>query len=228
VRSFVLITFLLAFSSVANAIGAGQYYYFISDRCSPKGPQAPEERGAVTPDVMLFEVLPAGISDYVVNMNIGALNNYAEEGQTYLSELEAEQVYTAGQTVENGNRLIHHDFMLQREAMPLDDLVSVLSGFSQLQKDKGYYYKTILALPSPSATFKAVTSVRLTEVDNKNHMFLSHYRSDYFLLDETGNAEDAAFISVDHNAALTSVIHPHRSPYNIYTAKGLCGEKWLP
>lgn len=227
-RSFVLITFLLAFSSVANAIGAGQYYYFISDRCSPKGPQAPEERGAVTPDVMLFEVLPAGISDYVVNMNTGALINYAEEGQTHLSELEAEQVYTAGQTVENGSRLIHHDFMLQREAMPLDELVSVLSGFSQLQKDKGYYYKTILALPSPSATFKAVTSVRLTEVDNKNHMFLRHYRSDYFLLDEKGNAADNAFITVDHNAALTSVIHPHRSPYTIYTTKGVCGEKWLP
>ena len=145
-RSFVLVTLFLTFSSVANAIGAGQYYYFISDKCIPKGPQTPKERGAVTPDVMLFEVLPAGISDYVVNINTATLTNYAEEGQTYLSELEAEQVYTAGQTTENGYRIVHHDFMLQREAMSLDALVSVLGGFSQLQKDKGYYYKTILKL----------------------------------------------------------------------------------
>lgn len=227
-RSFFLVALFLTFSSVANAIGAGQYYYFISDKCSPKGPQTPEERGAVTPDIMLFEVLPAGISDYVVNMNTGALINYADDGQAYLSELETEQVYTAGQTTENGRRIIHHDFMLQREAVSLDTLVSILSGFSQLQKDKGYFYKTILALPNPSATFKAVTSVRLTEVDNKNHMFLSHYRSDYFLLDEKGNAKDTAFLTVDHNASLTGVIHPHRSPYAIYTTHGVCGEKWLP
>ena len=48
---------LAMFQPSAHAMNAGRYYYFISDSCIPKGPQTPEERGVVTPDIMLFEVL---------------------------------------------------------------------------------------------------------------------------------------------------------------------------
>ena len=121
----------------AYAIDAGQYYYYISEKCVPKGPQEPKARAAVTPDLWLFEVSPAGISDYYVHMNTEALNQYTDEGKSYLAELEAEQAYNAGHASEQGTG-VTHNFMLQREAIGLTELIDILSGFSQHQKEKGY------------------------------------------------------------------------------------------
>lgn len=210
----------------AQAIEAGQYYYFISEQCEPRGPQAPEERGAVTPDLLLFEVVPAGISDYFVHMNTEALVYYTEEGQEYLTGLEQEQAYTAGSDNSDGSSIIHHDFMLQREAINLKDLISTLNRFSQQQTEKGYYYRTILALGDESARFKAVTRVRLTESEAANRMLLSDYSTSYYRLDKAGNASATPFISVDHNALMRKNIHQYNSPFNAYTTTHVCGEKW--
>jgi len=214
------------FHHSAKAIEAGQYYYFISEKCEPRGPQTPEERGAVTPDVMLFEVVPAGISDYFVHMNTEALVHYTEEGQEYLTRLEEEQAYTAGGDNSHGSNSIHHDFMLQREAISLKDLIATLNSFSQQQTEKGYYYRTILALGDERARFKAVTRVRLTGSAATNRMLLSDYSTSYYLLDKAGNANATPFISVDHNALMRKNIHQYNSPFNAYTATHVCGEKW--
>ena len=220
-------------SNTALAIEAGQYYYFISDKCVAKGPQTPEARGAVTPDIMLFEVVPAGISDYYVNMNNNALIHYTEEGQEYLASLESEQAYTAGKTPSNesvrkdGNA-IHHDFMLQREAIDLKTLVNTLNGFSQLQTDKGYFFKKIVGLSDTNAKFKAITRVRLSDIGHDKRMMLTSYTSDYFRLDEQGKASDTPFITADHGAALRSSLHDANSPYAIFTKNSVCGEKWEP
>ncbi|TKB02739.1 hypothetical protein E5672_12810 [Alteromonas portus] len=218
-------------SNAAFAIEAGQYYYFISDKCEAKGPQTPEERGAVTADVMLFEVVPAGISDYYVNMNTSALVNYAEAGQEYLSSLESEQAYTAGKTpskdsLRKDGNAIQHDFMLQREAIDLKTLINALNGFSQLQSDKGYFFKKIVGLSNPKAKFKAITRVRLSDMGYENRMKLTSYTSDYFMLDEQGKAPDTPFITVDHGAALRNSLHDTNSPYAIFTQNSVCGEKW--
>ncbi|WP_334019606.1 hypothetical protein [Alteromonas sp. S015] len=220
-------------SNTAFAIEAGQYYYFISEKCVPKGPQTPEARGAVTPDVMLFEVVPAGISDYYVNMNTSALVHYAEEGQSHLSSLEAEQAYTAGKTpsqasIRKDGNAIHHDFMLQREAIGLKALINTLNGFSQLQSDKGYFFKKIVGLSNPDAKFKAITRVRLSDIGHDKRMMLTSYTSDYFMLDEQSKASDTPFISVDHGAALRSSLHDTNSPYAVFTQNSVCGEKWEP
>ena len=220
-------------SNTAFAIEAGQYYYFISDKCVAKGPQSPEERGAVTPDVMLFEVVPAGISDYYVNINTNALVHYAEEGQDTLSSLETEQAYTAGKTqskdsLRKDGNAIHHDFMLQREAIDLKTLINTLNGFSQLQSDKGYFFKKIVGLSNPNAKFKAITRVRLTDMGYENRMMLTSYTSDYFMLDGQGKAPDTPFIEVDHGAALRGSLHETNSPYAIFTRNTVCGEKWEP
>ena len=212
----------------AQAIEAGQYYYFISEKCEPRGPQTPEERGAVTPDVMLFEVVPAGISDYFVHMNTEALVHYTEEGQEYLTRLEEAQAYTAGSDNSEGSNVIHHDFMLQREAINLKELIATLNSFSQQQAEKGYYYRTILALGDESARFKAVTRVRLTESAVANRMLLTDYSTSYYLLDKTGNANDTPYISVDHYASMRKSIHQYNSPFNVYTTTHVCGEKWEP
>ena len=218
---------LAMFQPSAHAMNAGQYYYFISDSCVPKGPQAPEERGVVTPDVLLFEVLPAGISDYMINMNTAALINYNEEGQGYLTGLEEEQVYTAGQVAQNAN-FTQHDFMLQREAIGLKALINILNAFSQHQADKGYFYKKLLSITNPNTRFKAVTRVRLTDVDQKNKMQLTEYASRYYVLDSQGTASSTPFIEVDHGKALREDIHSFDSPYRIYTKHGVCGERWVP
>ncbi|AXT38700.1 hypothetical protein D1814_08460 [Alteromonas sp. BL110] len=220
-------------SNTTFAIEAGQYYYFISDKCVAKGPQTPEERGVVTPDVMLFEVVPAGISDYYVNMNTNALVHYAEEGQDILSSLETEQAYTAGKTpskdsIRKDGNAIHHDFMLQREALDLKTLINTLNGFSQLQSDKGYFFKKIVGLSNPNAKFKAITRVRLSDMGYDNRMMLTSYTSDYFMLDEQGKAPDTPFIAVDHGAALRGSLHETNSPYGIFTRNTVCGEKWEP
>ena len=141
---------LTVYQPTATAMDAGQYYYFISDKCIPKGPQTPEERGAVTPDVLLFEVLPAGISDYMINMNTSALSNYNEEGEDYLTSLEEEQVYTAGQVTANAN-YTQHDFMLQREAIGLKALINVLNAFSQHQ---AIFIKSCSQSPTPTLDLK--------------------------------------------------------------------------
>ena len=203
----LLLTTCAVLSNTAFAIEAGQYYYFISDKCVAKGPQTPEERGAVTPDVMLFEVVPAGISDYYVNMNTSALVHYTEEGQAHLSSMEAEQAYTAGKapskdSLRKDGNAIQHDFMLQREAM---------------QSDKGYFFKKIVGLSNPGAKFKAITRVRLSDMGYDNRMMLTSYSSDYFMLDEQGKASDTPFITVDHGAALRNSLHDTNSPYAIFT-----------
>ncbi|WP_246223279.1 hypothetical protein [Alteromonas profundi] len=218
---------LLWFIPSAHAIKAGQYYYFISQQCVPKGPQTPKERGAVTPDLWLFEVSPAGLSDYFVHMNTDALSNYAEAGKAYLSDLEEEQAYTAGQSSDD-NKKIQHDFMLQREAITLDALVDALSGFSQHQKEKGYYYRKILSLDKSDAMFKAVTKVQLIDFGVTEKLFLADYSSHYYLLDEKGKPLATPFISVDHKEALSQDIHPYKSPFNQYTRNGVCGERWVP
>lgn len=133
----VLMLLITVLGSVATtpvyAIVAGQYYYFISDKCVAKGPQTPEERGAATPDIMLFEVVPAGISDYYVNMNTQALVHYTEEGQAQLNSLESEQAYTAG---KDGSS-VHHDFMLQREAITLKTSLRRSTAFRSCSLTKG-------------------------------------------------------------------------------------------
>ncbi|MDO6566933.1 hypothetical protein Q4561_07665 [Alteromonas sp. 1_MG-2023] len=225
--SSVLLAGMFVHHPTVFAMSAGQYYYFISDKCIPKGPQAPEERGVVTPDVLLFEVLPAGISDYMITVNTAALNNYNEEGQDYLTSLEQEQAYTAGLVTDNA-KYTQHDFMLQREAIGLKELINVLNGFSQHQADKGYFYKKLLSVTNPAARFKAVTRVRLTDVAQVDKMYLSEYTSHYYLLDSQGSASDTPFIKVDHNKALRGNIHDTNSPYRIYTKHGVCGERWVP
>ena len=225
--SSVLLAGMFVHHPLVFAMNAGQYYYFISDKCIPKGPQAPEERGVVTPDVLLFEVLPAGISDYMINMNTAALINYNEEGQDYLTGLEEEQVYTAGQVAQNAN-YTQHDFMLQREAIELKALINILNAFSQHQADKGYFYKKLLSITNPNTRFKAVTRVRLTDMDQKNKMQLTEYASRYYVLDSQGTASSTPFIEVDHGKALREDIHTFNSPYRIYTKHGVCGERWVP
>lgn len=230
-KTIVLATYV--FSQSVSAIEAGQYYYFISDKCAAKGPQAPEERAVVTPDVMLFEVVPAGISDYYVNMNTSALVHYADKGQETLSSLEAEQAYTAGKapskdSLRKDGNTIHHDFMLQREAIDLKTLINTLNGFSQLQSDKGYFFKKIVSLANSDAKFKAITRVRLSDMGYNKRMILTSYTSDYFMLDAQGKASETPFISVDHGAALRSSLHDTTSPYAIFTQDVVCGEKWEP
>ncbi len=221
--------------STAQAIEAGQYYYFISDRCVAKGPQTPQARGAVTPDLMLFEVIPAGISDYYVNMNTNTLVHYTPDGQKRLTEYESKQAYTAGKSMASNLKshavdgaIIHHDFMLQREAIDLPTLIEALNSFSQLQNDKGYFFKTLVGLSDPNAKFKAITRVRLTDNGIANRLLLNDYTSEYYLLDTNGKAASAPFIKVDHSAALRRDIHPAESPFTRYTQHAVCAEKWVP
>lgn len=210
----------------AIAMNAGQYYYFISDMCLPKGPQTPEEQDAVTPDVLLFEVYPSGISDYAVEINTDALVSYSLEGRTRLSELETEQVYTAGRN-PNDTRQTFHDFMLQREAIGVSTLVNTLNSFSQDQVSKGIYYRKLLSLNNSQARIKAVTRVRLIEVGDEPTLFLSQYRSDYYQLDKSGLPIEPVFISVDHRTALTSPLHSNDSQWNATTINGVCGRHYV-
>ncbi|GMM67383.1 hypothetical protein MTsDn1_06770 [Alteromonas sp. MTD1] len=230
-----MITVCMFSSMPVQAIEAGQYYYFISDKCVAKGPQTPEARGAATPDIMLFEVIPAGISDYFVNMNTKALIHYAEEGQAFLSSLEQEQAYTAGKGDINtqlshakDGSIIHHDFMLQRESIDFNTFVATLNGFSQLQTDKGRYFKKIVSLGNAKPAYKAVTRVRLTDNGMDKRMLLSDYSTSFYPLNEEGVAEETAFITVDHNSAMRASIHEKSNPYAVYAKHYVCGEKWEP
>ena len=163
----------------------------------------------------------------MINMNTSALSNYNEEGEDYLTSLEEEQVYTAGQVTANAN-YTQHDFMLQREAIGLKALINVLNAFSQHQADKGYFYKKLLSITDPNTRFKAVTRVRLTDVAQENKMQLTEYASRYYVLDNQGTASSTPFIEVDHSKALRQDIHSTTSPYRIYTKHGVCGERWVP
>ncbi|WP_414828975.1 hypothetical protein [Alteromonas sp. H39] len=228
IRCFSLLTILsLACISSAQAMRAGDYYYFISERCEPRGPQEPEQKAAVTPDVRLFDIVPAGISDYYVKMNTSALADYPEEGQRYLDDLAKQQAYTAGESSDNPQET-HHDFMLQREAIDLAELIRTLNVFSQRQSDTGYFYKKLLTLSDDKARFKAVTRVRLTETGVDNALYLTTFTSEYFKLDDNGSAAAEAFITVDHAKAITRHLHDADSPYAHFVSEGICAEKWVP
>lgn len=218
----LLVTITLGQS--AAAMEAGEYYYIIAERCELRGPEDPEERDKVTPDLRLFDVVPAGISDYYVKMNTEALRDYAPEGQEYLTDLAARQAYTAGTDANTDHT--HHDFMLQREAIDLAELIRTLNVFSQRQTAQGYFYRQLLTLPHGSHTFKAVTRVRLTELGQPQRLYLADFSSQYFKLDQAGQPETKPFIEVDHRAALTRAIHEQGSPYAQFTQDGVCGEKW--
>ena len=204
---------------------AGDYYYFISDMCTPLGPIDDEAAlNAITPDVKLFEITPAGISDYYIHMNTQALSNYAQEGIYLLEQLEEEQAYTAGANPQNPKQ-IFHDFMLQREVISFSQLVSTLNNFSQEQTLKGQYYRKLLSSNDRHARFKAVTSVRLIEVENSDVMFLSQYKSNYYRLNKQGETISPAFMSVNHRTALTRSLHPATSKWSSTTINGVCGKK---
>jgi len=206
----------------ANAMGAGDYYYFISNRCQPLGPVDDEVAlDAITPDVKLFEVAPAGISDYAVYMNTNALSNYTDEGRARLRQLEAQQAYTAGANPSNPNQ-VFHDFMLQREAITLSQLTATLNRFSQGQTQKGYFYRKLLGINDKHATFKAITRVRLLEMDDRGNLFILYYKSEYYQLDKQGSPIEPVFISVDHRAALTANLHPHHDKWQRSTIDGVC------
>lgn len=226
-RFILFIVFSFIFVASAHAMRAGDYYYFISDRCEEKGPEDPEQNAAATSDIRLFDIVPAGISDYYVKMNTKALVDYAEEGQSYLDDLAKEQVYTAGQSSDKPEES-QHDFMLQREAIGLAELIRTLNVFSQRQSDTGHYYKKLLTLTEDTARFKAVTRVRLTETKVENTLYLSTFTSEYFTLDENGNTADTPFISVDHAKAMTRHLHQADSPYTPFIKEGVCAKKWMP
>ena len=223
----LLILFSFLNITAAQAMRAGDYYYFISERCEARGPQEPEKKAAVTPDIRLFDIVPAGISDYYVKMNTRALVDYAEEGQRFLDDLAKKQAYTAGQSADNPEET-HHDFMLQREAIDLAELIRTLNVFSQRQTDTGYFYKKLLTLADETARFKAVTRVRLTDTGVENALYLTTFTSEYFRLDDDGNAAETAFITVDHAKAIARHLHRDDSPYASYVKKGVCAEKWMP
>lgn len=210
-----------------HAMRAGDYYYFISERCVAKGPQDPQEKAAVTPDIRLFDIVPAGISDYYLKINTEALVDYAEEGKRYLEDLAKTQAYTAGQNPQNDNET-HHDFMLQREAIDLAELIRTLNVFSQRQSDTGYFYKKLLTVADDTARFKAVTRVRLTETTVDNTLYLAGFTSEYLMLNESGEAARTAFITVDHLKAITRHLHKPDSPFANYVTDGVCAEKWMP
>ena len=215
---------MLAASLSVSAKGAGEYWYTISERCEPLGPTDEEARDAITPAVVLFEIVPAGISDYYIKVNNDALESYTEEGKAYLDDMASLQAYTIGKSPSSAQESIH-GFMLQREAIELTTLVQLLSSFSQMPSDIGYYYKQLLKLDSKDAKFKAVTRAEVIDTGAPNRLLLNTYQTDYFLLTEAGKPEDGPFITVDHKQALSAPLHDSKSPWFKSLEKGLCGEK---
>ncbi len=215
----------LLFSSQSLAMNAGRYYYIIADQCEARGPTDPEALDKVTPDVLLFDVIPAGISDYYVNMNTDALSDYTQDGVDYLSSLESEQAYTVGRDT-NG---VYHNFMLQREAIDRTTLVDLLASFSQRQSDKGYFYRKLLTLDPTFSRFKAVSSVKLVEnTQLPSALLLTEYTTKYYLFDNTGNAQQEPYIEINHLASIKRGLHQPRDPFYPLMANGLCGEEWKP
>lgn len=210
-----------------NAIEAGSYYYFISDFCNALGPIHDEVAlDEITPDVKLFDVVPAGISDYNVHMNTEALSNYTSEGKALLQKLEDEQVYTAGINPKNSAQ-IFHNFMLQREAISFSQLVSMLNSFSQDQTLKGQYYRKLLTTKNNNSRYKAVTTVQLVKTENQFNgvLFLSQYRTDFYHLNGEGVPMSPVYIRVNHRQALSNNLHSIRSEWARTTENGVCGIK---
>ena len=204
---------------------AGSYYYFISNLCEPLGPINDEVAlDAITPDVKLFDIVPAGISDYYIQINTQALSNYTSEGQYLLKQFESEQVYTAGINPQNSKQIIH-DFMLQRDTISYAQLVATLNSFSQNQTIKGQYYRKLLNTNDRNSRYKAVTSVRLIEMEKSGVLFLSQYRSNYYRLSNEGTPHHLVDISADHLKALTHELHPINSQWTHTTKNGICGTK---
>ncbi len=213
---------LSLFSNASFAMQAGSYYYVISEQCKAVG-LSDEQHTKLTPDVMLFEVTPAGISDYAVTMNTAALTDYTEQGQQLLSAWENEQVYTVGQAANPAHS--YHDFLLQKETLSYTQLARTLNLFSQAQSARGHFFKQLLKIDADSARFKAVTRVRLFDEGYQNRLFLKQYVSEYFLLDENNKPRQPAVITVNHRAALTNDLHRPGQPWFSSTQQGACGER---
>ena len=219
-----LLALIILTSFRVSAMEAGEYWYVISQRCELLGPTDEAERDAITPALVLFEIVPAGISDYYFKVNTKVLSNYTDEGRDYLEDLSSIQAYTTGKSNTAANESVH-DFMLQREAIDRTELVKRLSSFSQVPSDVGYYYKHILKLSDNNAKLKAVTRARLIDTGANNRLYLDSYQSEYYLLNDEGKPQNDAFIIVDHKKALTAALHTEDSPWKLSLKNGVCGEK---
>lgn len=203
------------------AINAGEYDYLTPEQCATPGLIEDKQTG----DVML-EIVPAGISDYQLKMNTRELSEYTSGGQTLLSQLEDEQIYTVSQSQANPGASEHH-FLLQRQRLKYQQLVGTLKLFSQNQNDKGHYYTSLLKIADDKVRFKAVTKVRLFETGVKGRVLLTQYQSDYFLLDESGQPASQPTISVDHIKGLSAALdRPAKS--KLFDHTGLCLQRYDP
>lgn len=209
--------------STAGAVGAGDYYYVISENCKPVG-LSDEQKDALTPDVLLFEIDPANISDYSVKINNDALSDYTEEGIAYLDNLQKKQIYTVGSHSDN-NLKTEHRFLLQKEIINYQTLAGLLNRFSQVQNDKGRFYRKLLSIKNKAARFLAITEVRLTDEKIPDRVWLTHYRSAYYALDGSGQPVEPAVITVSHLASLTNWLHETPSQWQRTLQDGVCGEK---
>lgn len=205
------------------AMGAGDYYYVISERCQSVG-LTQEQRDEQTPDVLLFEVDPANISDYSISVNNDALHDYTAQGIAYLNNLQANQIYTVG-SYSTDTRIAEHRFLLQKEIISYQMLAGLLSRFSESQTDKGHYFRQLLSIENKGAQFLAVTEVKLVDERIPNRVFLSEYASAYFLIDADGKPENAAVVTVSHLDSLTSALHPETSQWKNTLRNGVCAEK---
>ncbi|WP_137168535.1 hypothetical protein [Salinimonas lutimaris] len=209
------------FSSQAVAISAGEYDYLTPEQCATAGLVEDKQTGAV-----MLEIVPSGISDYRLKISTRELGEYTSGGQTLLSQLEDEQIYTVSQSQANPGASQHH-FLLQRQRLTFQQLVGTLKLFSQNQNDKGNYYTSLLKIADDQAQFKAVTNVRLFETGVAGRVLLTRYQSDYFLLDETGRPVSEPTISVDHIDGLSvGLDQPARSKMFAHT--GLCLQRYDP
>lgn len=220
--AFILLTGLLQVNPV-KAIGAGDYYYVISEHCQPVG-LTDEQKEKLTPDVLLFEVDPANVSDYSVKINNDALSDYTEEGITYLNNLQEKQIYTVGGKSGNTNET-EHRFLLQKEIITYQTMAGLLNRFSQAQGDKGRFYRQLLSIEDKSARFLAVTDVRLLDEKIPDRAMLTHYQSEYFALNENGEPIKPAAITVSHLSSLTNWLHDTPSQWQRTLRNGVCGEK---
>lgn len=208
-------------SSAAQAISAGEYDYLTPEQCATDGLIEDKQTGAV-----MLEIVPAGISDYQLKIRTRELSEYTSGGQTLLSQLEDEQIYTVSQSQANPGASEHH-FLLQRQRLTFQQLVGTLKLFSQNQNDKGNYYTSLLKIADDRAQFKAVTSVRLFETGVKGRVLLTRYQSDYFLLDKSGQPATQPTISVDHvNGLSTGLERPSHS--QMFDHTGLCLQRYDP
>lgn len=208
-------------STGTQAISAGEYDYLTPEQCATAGLIEDKQTGAV-----MLEIVPTGISDYQLRINTRELGEYTSGGQTFLSQLEDEQIYTVSQSQANAGASQHH-FLLQRQRLSFQQLVGTLKLFSQNQNDKGNYYTSLLKIADDQAQFKAVTNVRLFETGVAGRVLLTRYQSDYFLLDETGQPESEPTISVDHIDGLSARLNPPTRS-QMFAHTGLCLQRYDP